>query len=100
MKNRGLSAAAISISILALASIEAAAKTCKSVFTEVIPFGTFTSQNLATADARFRWRGEVISQYGNKWSVWALAANTSHSVVPGNAGGTWKGSARARPCKL
>lgn len=98
---RGTAAlAVISISILALASVEASAKTCKSVFTEVVPAGpTFHSKNQAIADARFRWRGTVISAYGNKWSVWALAANTSHSVSPAG-GNTWRGSARARPCRL
>jgi hypothetical protein len=98
---RGTAAlAVIGISILALAPVEASAKTCKSVFTEVVPAGpTFHTKNQAIADARFRWRGKVIGTYGNKWSVWAIAANTSHSVSPG-AGNTWRGSARARPCRL
>ncbi len=97
---RGTAAVAvIGVLILALASVEASAKTCKSVFTEIVPNGNFPTKNQANADARFRWRGKVISDFGNKWSVWALAANTSHSVAPG-PGVSWRGYARARPCRL
>ena len=90
----GLLAAASALNPLVLSS-NAHAYACKG--TQYSAASTRRIKGIARASARKKWESSMKSQFGNQWSLWAIAAGKS--VQCHKTGARHTCHALARPCQ-